>query len=85
MDSDDEIESERESAEQNDNLDHLTLAERIALKRKAEGELDEGERRLMILFYQLTIILTSFSHEIDRYFKIDIISIIKIGIMYHFY
>lgn len=36
MDSDDEVESEPDNTEQSDNLDHLTLAERIALKRKAE-------------------------------------------------
>ena len=43
MDSDDEIESEPENIEQTDNLDHLTLAERIALKRKAEGKPERGE------------------------------------------
>jgi hypothetical protein len=44
MDTDDEIVSEPEDAEQNDNLDHLTLAERISLKRKAEQESENGKR-----------------------------------------
>lgn len=44
LDSDDEMESEHENTEQNDNLDHLTLAERIALKRKAEEKSDNGEQ-----------------------------------------
>ena len=42
MDTDDEIVSEPEEANQNDNLDHLTLAERISLKRKAENKIDTG-------------------------------------------
>lgn len=42
LDSDDEVESDLETCEQT-NLDHLTLAERIAMKRKTEQSSEVGE------------------------------------------